>query len=96
VIDRQGVEFPIEMTAGLARGRRQFLRRLPARHLRAQKVDQLKSEFVATVSHELRTPLTSIRASLSMLADGIAGDLPPDVAAWSGLPTRAASAWCVS
>jgi PAS domain S-box-containing protein len=81
VIDRQGLEFPIEMTAGLALGVEGsffavFLHDISER----RKVDQLKSEFVATVSHELRTPLTSIRASLSMLADGIAGDLPPDVA----------------
>mgnify|MGYP000542203309 CR=1 FL=1 len=81
VISRQGVEFPIEMTAGLASGVggsffAVFLHDISER----RKVDQLKSEFVATVSHELRTPLTSIRASLSMLADGIAGDLPPDVA----------------
>jgi len=81
VIDRQGLEFPIEMTAGLALGGKGsffavFLHDISER----RKVDQLKSEFVATVSHELRTPLTSIRASLSMLADGIAGDLPPDVA----------------
>jgi PAS domain S-box-containing protein len=81
VIDRQGVEFPIEMTAGLAMGTEGsffavFLHDISER----RKVDQLKTEFVATVSHELRTPLTSIRASLSMLADGIAGELPPDVA----------------
>jgi PAS domain S-box-containing protein len=80
VINRQGVEFPIEMTAGLAMGTdgsffAVFLHDISER----RKVDQLKSEFVATVSHELRTPLTSIRASLSMLADGIAGELPPDV-----------------
>ena len=81
VIDRQGVEFPIEMTAGLASGGEGsffavFLHDISER----KKIDKLKSEFVATVSHELRTPLTSIRASLSMLADGIAGELPPDVA----------------
>ncbi|WP_305864345.1 histidine kinase dimerization/phospho-acceptor domain-containing protein, partial [Achromobacter sp. GbtcB20] len=40
----------------------------------------MKSEYVATVSHELRTPLTSIRASLAMLDEGMAGELPPDVA----------------
>jgi PAS domain S-box-containing protein len=42
-------------------------------------VDEMKSEFIATVSHELRTPMTSIRASLSMLVDGGAGELPDDV-----------------
>ncbi|MBD8532462.1 MULTISPECIES: ATP-binding protein [unclassified Massilia] len=81
VISRHGVEFPIEMTAGLVTGAdgnffAVFLHDISER----RKVDQLKSEFVATVSHELRTPLTAIYASLSMLADGIAGELPPDVA----------------
>lgn len=41
-------------------------------------VERLKDEFVATVSHELRTPLTSIKGSLSLLAGGAAGELPPD------------------
>jgi len=81
VINRQGDEFPIEMTAALAGGREGvffavFLHDISGR----KKVERMKSEFVATVSHELRTPLTSIRASLSMLADGMAGELPPDVA----------------
>jgi signal transduction histidine kinase len=39
-----------------------------------ERLDRLKSRFVAVVSHELRTPLTSIYASLEMLHD----DLPPD------------------
>jgi PAS domain S-box-containing protein len=81
VIDRQGIEFPIEMTAGLVTGGEGsffavFLHDISER----RKIDQLKREFVATVSHELRTPLTSISASLSLLADGSAGDLPRDVA----------------
>jgi len=32
-----------------------------------KRVEQMKSEFVATVSHELRTPLTSIKGALSLL-----------------------------
>jgi signal transduction histidine kinase len=43
-----------------------------------KKVEQMKNEFIATVSHELRTPLTSVRASLAMLASGMAGELPDD------------------
>ena len=43
-----------------------------------REVDRMKSEFVSTVSHELRTPLTSIRGSMSLLAAGVLGELPPD------------------
>ncbi|TFW05979.1 sensor histidine kinase [Oxalobacteraceae bacterium OM1] len=79
VVDRKGREFPIEMTAGLAGTHEAaffsaFLHDISER----KKVEQMKNEFVSTVSHELRTPLTSIRASLSMLADGMAGELPAD------------------
>ncbi|XYJ12113.1 ATP-binding protein [Telluria sp. B2] len=81
VINRHGDEFTIEMTASLASGREGvffavFLHDISER----KKIERMKSEFVSTVSHELRTPLTSIRASLSMLAEGMAGDLPADVA----------------
>ena len=31
------------------------------------RIEQIKSEFVATVSHELRTPLTSIRGALGLV-----------------------------
>jgi PAS domain S-box-containing protein len=40
-----------------------------------QKLDRLKTEFVATVSHELRTPLTSISGYVEMLVDQGAGEL---------------------
>jgi len=39
-------------------------------------VERLKAEFVTMVTHELRTPLTSVKISLGMLADGMAGELP--------------------
>lgn len=39
-----------------------------------------EEEFITLVSHELRTPLTSIRASLGLLAGGVLGDLPEDMA----------------
>jgi PAS domain S-box-containing protein len=80
VADRHGKEFPVEVTLGLAGGLDTaffsvFIRDISER----KKIERMKSEFVATVSHELRTPLTSIRASLSMLAEGIAGELPADI-----------------
>jgi signal transduction histidine kinase len=46
---------------------------------RLNEMQALKDVFVATVSHELRTPLTSILASLSLLEDGIIGELSDEV-----------------
>jgi PAS domain S-box-containing protein len=93
VMDRRGVEFPIEMTAGLAGTRDTaffsvFLHDISER----KKIERMKSEFVATVSHELRTPLTSIRASLAMLADGTAGELPDDIQNLVKISLQ--SGWC--
>jgi PAS domain S-box-containing protein len=38
--------------------------------------DRRVSEFYSMVSHELRTPLSSIRASLGLIDEGSAGDIP--------------------
>ena len=79
VIDRQGREFTIEMTAALAgQGEDAFFSVFLHDISERKRVEQMKNEFISTVSHELRTPLTSIQASLAMLADGMAGELPPD------------------
>lgn len=40
-----------------------------------KQIEILKNEFVGSVSHELRTPLTIIRESLSILSDGLFGEL---------------------
>jgi PAS domain S-box-containing protein len=37
------------------------------------RIDRMKSEFIATVSHELRTPLTSVRGVLGLLEGGVIG-----------------------
>ena len=47
------------------------------RDISARKhAEELKDEFVSTVSHELRTPLTSMRGALSLLQNGVVGELP--------------------
>jgi PAS domain S-box-containing protein len=78
---RDGREIPVEMTAGLAvSGDGAFLSVFVHDISERKEVERLKDEFVGTVSHELRTPLTAISASLAMLADGMAGELPPGAA----------------
>ncbi|UOG76373.1 ATP-binding protein [Hymenobacter tibetensis] len=43
-----------------------------------KKLDQAKSNFLATVSHELKTPLSSINFSLKLLQNGKVGPLNPE------------------
>jgi signal transduction histidine kinase len=38
-------------------------------------VDRLKDEFVSNASHELRTPLSLIRENISVIEDGITGEI---------------------
>ncbi len=45
----------------------------------SKRVEQMKSEFIATVSHELRTPLTSISGALGMVSAGALGNVPDTV-----------------
>ncbi len=40
-----------------------------------EKLSRIKSDFISLVSHELRTPLTSIKESVSLVLDGIAGPI---------------------
>jgi len=40
-----------------------------------ERLDEAKSDFVASVSHELRTPLTSIRLAIANLLDGVVGPM---------------------
>ncbi len=39
---------------------------------------EMKSEFISTVSHELRTPLTSMKESISIVLDQVAGPINDD------------------
>lgn len=40
-----------------------------------ERLSRIKSDFVSIISHELRTPLTSIKESVSLVIEGIAGPL---------------------
>ena len=83
---RDGVEITAEMTTGLAgTGEGVFFSVFLHDVSERKEVERMKNEFVSTVSHELRTPLTAISASLSLLADGMAGELPPDALGLVGI-----------
>jgi PAS domain S-box-containing protein len=41
-----------------------------------EQMEHRVSEFYSMVSHELRTPITSIKGSLSLMDEGVAGELP--------------------
>jgi PAS domain S-box-containing protein len=43
-----------------------------------KQLDQLKDEFVNNVSHELRTPLTIIQGGISLITDGLLGEINED------------------
>ncbi len=36
-----------------------------------KKLDQLKSDFIASVSHDIRTPLNSVQESIALILDGL-------------------------
>lgn len=43
--------------------------------VKLRRIDQMKNDFLSTVSHELRTPLTSIKGSISLVQQGITGEV---------------------
>ncbi|MBL1277951.1 MAG: HAMP domain-containing histidine kinase [Ectothiorhodospiraceae bacterium] len=54
----------------------------------AEKLTEVKTEFISTVSHELRTPLTSILGSLGLLCGGAVGNLSAQVSSLINLAHR--------
>jgi signal transduction histidine kinase len=44
---------------------------------RLKRLDELKSDVVATVAHEIRTPLTALRMNTHLLLETLAGPLTP-------------------
>lgn len=40
-----------------------------------EEAERVKKDFIAMIGHDLRTPLSSVQGTLSLIADGIYGDL---------------------
>ncbi len=55
---------------------------------KARDAIRLKSEFISVVSHELRTPLTAIKEGISIVADGVTGEVNPDQAEFLSVAKR--------
>lgn len=77
---KDGSTFPMELAVSVIEhnGLRMFtgiVRDISER----KRIETMKSEFISTVSHELRTPLTSIRGSLDLIIDGMAGEISEEV-----------------
>ncbi len=56
-------------------GRRRMLIGIVRDITERKRMERMKSRFISAVSHELRTPLTALVGSLSLLAEGVGGDL---------------------
>ncbi|MBF0252621.1 MAG: response regulator [Candidatus Omnitrophica bacterium] len=48
---------------------------LDSKNKKLKELDDIKSSIISTVSHELRTPLSITKESISLILDGILGDI---------------------
>jgi signal transduction histidine kinase len=56
-----------------------------------EEMEKLKQEFVSMISHDLRTPLTSIQIFLSMLSEGMLGDVGAKISERAAMADRNAT-----
>ena len=63
--------------AGVAAAVTYLMSTLREQSLRAQRLDDLKSSFVALAHHELRTPVAVVHGTLDTLVDDLADKLTP-------------------
>jgi len=69
-----------DMTENLQKSeteRKRMLEELEKKNRELLKLDTLKTEFVSVVSHELRTPLSIIKEGVSLVLDGVIGEINP-------------------
>jgi len=57
------------------------------------KLDQMKTDFVSTVSHELRTPLAITKEGLSLVLDGVTGELNESKRIFLAQAKKTLTAW---
>ncbi len=70
-LNREVETLVAERTAEL----REYVQQLEAKVAERERIEKLKDIFVDTVSHELRTPMAIMREGISLLGDGILGEV---------------------
>lgn len=56
---------------------RSLYNELEKKNRELQRMDELKSQFVANVSHEFKNPLAMVAESMSLVIEGVAGEANP-------------------